>query len=105
MDIYDKPLMTESRIKDNLCVFLAADNGYIPFLNIMNRMCDEYGFVLTNSYGITDMQATFEFHHRVLYLKYYSMLDMVTLETDAIENELIREFRKIAIKLGAHKAP
>ena len=101
MNIWDRPLDYEFKFGEKIAEAVASDKGFEPFFAMRDILTNEYGLTLTNQYGITDMQAFFEFGKYQIILLYYSPLDMVILQSDLPESEVIqlREFRKIATAL------
>ena len=81
-------------------IILAIDEGYEPFLDIKERICDEFKLEIINEYGLTDMYASFIFHGSSLELEYFSMDEMITLITDATDEILLNEFREMARELA-----
>lgn len=83
-------------------IILAIDEGYKPFLDIKEHICDEFKLETINEYGLTDMYASFAFHGCSLELEYFSMDEMITLITDTTDEILLNEFREMARELSRH---
>ena len=93
---YRDDLIMEISYDNKRHIVLAIDQGYEPFLDARDLIMDQFNCELTNQYGLTDMYASFEFKGKILELEYFSMDEMVTLITDATDDDLLQEFRKIA---------